>query len=229
MTFSWLAIWQGLPYLLQGAGLTILISGVAMLLALLLGMVVALLSQLPWRLAHGLVRAYVEAFRNTPLLIQIFIVYFGLPQLGLKFSAFLSGLSALTLYTAAYNTEIFRAGLEAVPKGQHEAARSTGLSVLQEAIYVIIPQALRISFPALGNNLVSLVKNSSLVSTIGMVELMFVANDISFNNFRSFEIYGAAAVLYVILVLGLTRALNLTEARILRRGVSPLSHSAVLE
>ncbi|HWT79583.1 MAG TPA: amino acid ABC transporter permease, partial [Candidatus Methylomirabilis sp.] len=186
-----MAIWQGLPYLLQGAGLTVLISSVAMLLALILGMITALLSQLPWRLPRALTRAYVEIFRNTPLLIQIFIVYFGLPQLGLKLSAFLSGLSALTLYTAAYNTEIFRAGLEAVPKGQHEAARSTGLTSLQEAIHVIIPQALRISFPALGNNLVSLVKNSSLVSTIGMVELMFVANDISFNNFRSFEIYGA--------------------------------------
>ncbi len=226
MTFSWLAIWQGLPYLLQGAGLTIVISGVAMLLALILGMITALLSQLPWRPPRGLTQAYVEIFRNTPLLIQIFIVYFGLPQLGLKLSAFLSGLSALTLYTAAYNTEIFRAGLEAVPKGQHEAARSTGLSPLQEAIYIIIPQALRISFPALGNNLVSLVKNSSLVCTIGMVELMFVANDISFNNFRSFEIYGTAAVLYVILVLGLTRVLNLTEARVLRKGLAPSSHSA---
>ncbi len=226
MTFSWLAIWQGLPYLLQGAGLTILISAVAMLLALILGMVTALLSQLPWRLPRGLTRAYVEVFRNTPLLIQIFIVYFGLPQLGLRLSAFLSGLSALTLYTAAYNTEIFRAGLEAVSKGQHEAARSTGLTPLQEAIYVIIPQALRISFPALGNNLVSLVKNSSLVSTIGMVELMFVANDISFNNFRSFEIYGTAAVLYVILVLGLTRVLNATEARVLRKGLAPSSQSA---
>lgn len=226
MSFSWLAIRQGLPYLLQGAGLTILISGVAMLLALVLGMGTALLSQLPWRPARWLTRAYVEVFRNTPLLIQIFIVYFGLPQLGLKLSAFLSGLSALTLYTAAYNTEIFRAGLEAVPKGQHEAARSTGLRPLQEATYVVIPQALRISFPALGNNLVSLVKNSSLVSTIGMVELMFVANDISFNNFRSFETYGTAAVLYVILVLGLTRVLNLTEARVLRKGLAPSSHSA---
>jgi His/Glu/Gln/Arg/opine family amino acid ABC transporter permease subunit len=226
MTFSWPAIWQGLPYLLQGAGLTILISAVAMLLALILGMITALLSQLPWRLLRGLTCAYVEVFRNTPLLIQIFIVYFGLPPLGLKLSAFFSGLSALTLYTAAYNTEIFRAGLEAVPKGQHEAARSTGLTPPQEAIYVIIPQALRISFPALGNNLVSLVKNSSLVSTIGMVELMFVANDISFNNFRSFEIYGTAAVLYVILVLGLTRILNLTEARVLRKGLAPSSHSA---
>jgi len=218
MSFSWLAIWQGLPYLLQGAGLTIVISAAAMLLALILGMVVALASQLPWRPARGLVRAYVEVFRNTPLLIQIFIVYFGLPQVGLKLSPFLSGLSALTLYTAAYNTEIFRAGLEAVPKGQHEAARSTGLTPLQEAVHVIIPQAIRISFPALGNNLVSLVKNSSLVSTIGMVELMFVANDIAFNNFRSFEIYGAAAILYVILVLGLTKMLNLTESRILLKG-----------
>jgi His/Glu/Gln/Arg/opine family amino acid ABC transporter permease subunit len=218
MTFSWLAIWQGLPYLLQGAGLTIVISAAAMLLALVLGMMVAVLSQIPGRIAGGLVRAYVEAFRNTPLLIQIFIVYFGLPQLGLKLSPFLSGLSALTLYTAAYNTEIFRAGLEAVPRGQLEAARSTGLSPFQQAVHVIIPQALRISFPALGNNLVSLVKNSSLVSTIGMVELMFVANDISFNNFRSFEIYGAAAVLYVILVLTLTKILNLTESRILFQG-----------
>ena len=218
MSFSWLAIWQGLPYLLQGAGLTIVISAAAMLLALILGMVVALASQLPWRPARGLVRAYVEVFRNTPLLIQIFIVYFGLPQVGLKLSPFLSGLSALTLYTAAYNTEIFRAGLEAVPKGQHEAARSTGLTPLQEAVHVILPQAIRISFPALGNNLVSLVKNSSLVSTIGMVELMFVANDIAFNNFRSFEIYGAAAILYVILVLSLTKMLNLTESRILLKG-----------
>jgi len=225
MTFSWLAIWQGLPYLLQGAGLTVLISAVAMLLALILGTITALLSQLPWCFSRALTRAYVEIFRNTPLLIQIFIVYFGLPQLGFRLSAFLSGLSALTLYTAAYNTEIFRAGLEAVPKGQHEAARSTGLTSLQEAIHVIIPQALRISFPALGNNLVSLVKNSSLVSTIGMVELMFVANDISFNNFRSFEIYGVAAVLYVILVLSLTRLLNVTEARVLRKGLAPSSHS----
>ncbi len=185
-----------------------------MLLALAMGLVVALLSQAGGRLGRGLVRAYVEVFRNTPLLIQIFIVYFGLPQVGLRLSPFLSGLSALTLYAAAYNAEILRAGLEAVPHGQHEAARSTGLSALQTARHVIVPQALRISLPALGNNLVSLVKNSSLVSTIGMVELMFVANDISFNNFRSFEIYGAATVLYVVLVLALTRVLARLERRL---------------
>jgi len=215
-SFEWAAIWRGLPYLLEGAGLTVFISVIAMILAVLLGLVLAALTQVPGRWPARLVRGYVEAFRNTPLLIQIFIVYFGLPQLGLRLSPFLSGLSALVLYAAAYNTETFRAGLEAVHRGQHDAAASIGLSPLQAMRHVIAPQAVRIAFPALGNNLVSLVKNSSLVSTIGMVELMFVANDISFNNFRTFEIYGAAAVLYVILVLGLTRLLRLAELRLAR-------------
>jgi His/Glu/Gln/Arg/opine family amino acid ABC transporter permease subunit len=215
-TVSWSAIAQGLPYLLQGAGLTIAISALAMVLAGALGLALAALTQVPGRLVPRLVGAYVEVFRNTPLLIQIFIVYFGLPQLGLKFSPFLSGLAALVLYAAAYNTEIFRAGLEAVPRGQLEAARSLGLTAVQTLAAVSLPQALRIAFPALGNNLVSLVKNSSLVSTIGMVELMFVANDISFNNFRTFEIYGATAVIYVAIVLALTRLLRTAERRLLR-------------
>src|SRR5437867_1860824 len=193
-----------------------MISSVAMVLALVLGLALAAISQAPGPVARRLVAAYVEVFRNTPLLIQIFIVYFGLPQLGFRLSPFLSGLSALVLYAAAYNTEIFRAGLEAVPHGQFEAARSAGLSERQMLRYVIVPQAVRISFPALGNNLVSLVKNSSLVSTIGMVELMFVANDISFNNFRTFEIYGAAALVYVLLVLALTRMLRVAETRMAR-------------
>jgi His/Glu/Gln/Arg/opine family amino acid ABC transporter permease subunit len=215
-TFEWAAIWRGLPYLLKGAGLTVLISSVAMVLAVLLGLVLAAATQARGRWAPALVRVYVEAFRNTPLLIQISIVYFGLPQLGVRLSPFLSGLSVLVLYAAAYNAETFRAGLEAVPRGQHDAAASIGLSPVQAMRHVIVPQALRISFPALGNNLVSLVKNSSLVSTIGMVELMFVANDISFNNFRTFEIYGTAAAVYVILVFGLTRLLRLAELRLAR-------------
>lgn len=215
-TFEWSAVWQGLPYLLRGTGLTIVISGVAMVLAAGLGLALAVATQVGGTAARRGVDAYVEAFRNTPLLIQIFVVYFGLPQIGLRLSPFLSGLSALVLYAAAYNAEIFRAGLEAVPKGQHEAALSCGLGRGQALRWVIVPQAVRIAFPSLGNNLVSLVKNSSLVSTIGMVELMFVANDISFNNFRTFEIYGATAVLYVLLVLALTRLLRLAETRMAR-------------
>lgn len=215
-TFEWAAVWRGLPYLLEGVGLTVIISLTAMLVAVLVGLVLAAATQMPVPGARRTVTAYVEVFRNTPLLIQIFIVYFGLPQLGLRLSPFASGLGALALYAAAYNTEIFRAGLEAVPAGQREAARSLGLGLFAELRWVTVPQAIRIAFPALGNNLVSLVKNSSLVSTIGMVELMFVANDISFNNFRSFEIYGAAGALYVVLVVALTRVLALTERRLAR-------------
>jgi len=191
-----------------------------MLAGLVIGLALALASQARWRLVRGLVTVYVEVVRNTPLLIQIFFIYFGLPLVLVKLPAFVSGLLALTLYGAAYNCEVFRAGLEAVSHGQHEAARSTGLTAWQEARYVIVPQALRISFPALGNNLVSLVKNSSLVSVIGMVELMFVANDISFNNFRSFEVYGAAVVYYMVIVLGLSRLLSVMERRVLAKSVA---------
>ena len=191
-----------------------------MLGGLVIGLALALASHARWRLVRWIVTAYVEVFRNTPLLIQIFFIYFGLPLVLVKVPAFGSGLLALTLYGAAYNCEVFRAGLEAVSHGQHEAARSTGLTAWQEARYVILPQALRISFPALGNNLVSLVKNSSLVSAIGMVELMFVANDISFNNFRSFEVYGAAVAYYMVIVLGLSRLLAVMERRVLAKSVA---------
>ena len=214
-SFEWGAVWKSLPLLLEGAGLTVAISSAAMLLAVVLGMAAALVSQRQG-LSRALVSGYVELFRNTPLLLQIFIVYFALPQVGIKLSPFLSGLSALVLYAAAYNTEILRSGVEAVPHGQVEAARSIGLTEVQTLRHVVVPQALRIALPALGNNLVSLVKNSSLVSTIGMVELMFVANDISFNTFRTFETYGAATVLYVVLVLALTQSLRLAERALSR-------------
>ena len=218
--FHWIEVWKALPYLTEGAALTIAISFLAMIGGFVIGLALALASQTRWRLLRGLVTAYVELIRNTPLLIQIFFIYFGLPLVVVKLPAFASGLLALTLYGAAYNGEILRAGLEAVAPGQREAARSTGLSPWQEARYVVVPQALRISFPALGNNLVSLVKNSSLVSVIGMVELMFVANDISFNNFRSFEVYGAAVLYYMVLILGLSRLLAFTERRIITKSVT---------
>jgi His/Glu/Gln/Arg/opine family amino acid ABC transporter permease subunit len=214
-TFSFAEVVKALPYLTEGAALTVAISLTAMVVGLVLGLGLALATQVRARPLRWTVAAYVEVFRNTPLLIQIFFIYFAMPNLiGLKLPPFLSGLTALALYTAAYNTEIFRAGLEAVAFGQREAARASGLAPWQEMRYVIVPQAVRISFPALGNNLVSLVKNSSLVSVIGMVELMFVANDISFNNFRSFEIYGAAAVYYIVLILVLSRALVWAERRL---------------
>jgi len=159
--------------------------------------------------------AYVEVFRNTPLLVQIFFVFFGLPRVGLRLSPFQSGLLALSLYTAAYNAEVFRAGLEAVPRGLREAAAALGLSGWQRFRHVVLPVAARTSLPALGNNFVALVKNSSLVSAIGMVELTFVARDLEAWTFRSFEVYGMATLLYLALVLLLVWALRNVESRAL--------------
>lgn len=205
---------QLLPLLLTGALLTLLISGVAMGVAIVLGMVTAVLSQTGSALVRRGVRLYVELFRNTPLLIQLFIMYFGLPQVGISMSPLVCGVLALSIYTGAYNVEIFRAGLEAVPVGQHEAAVATGLSRFQESFYIIIPQALRVSFPSLGNNLVSLVKNSSLVSTIGLADLMFQANEAAFTDFLSFPAYGLAVVFYVLIILSLTRVINVIDRRL---------------
>jgi polar amino acid transport system permease protein len=156
---------------------------------------------------------YVEVFRNTPLLIQIFIIFFGLPGIGIKLSPYVSGLIALVLYVGAYNTEVIRAGLEAVPRGQIEAAKSLGLTGVQTFLYVIIPQTLRISLPALGNNWVALVKNSSLVSVIGMVELTWVALDLNALTFRSFELFGAATIFYLILIFILINIQSYVERR----------------
>jgi polar amino acid transport system permease protein len=155
----------------------------------------------------------VEVFRNTPLLIQIFIIFFGLPGLGIKLSPYISGLTALVLYVGAYNAEVIRAGLEAVPRGQIEAAKSLGLTGVQTFLYIILPQAFQISLPALGNNWVALVKNSSLVSVIGMVELTWVTFDLNALTFRSFELFGTATIFYLILIFILINILAFVEKR----------------
>jgi His/Glu/Gln/Arg/opine family amino acid ABC transporter permease subunit len=206
---------ESLPALLRGALLTLQVSGLSILLASLVGVAVAACRTARAPLLRWAGGAYVEVFRNTPLLVQIFFVFFGLPRLGLRLPPFQSGLVALSLYTAAYNAEVFRAGLEAVPRGLREAAAALGLSPWQRFRHVILPLAVRISLPALGNNFVALVKNSSLVSTIGMVELTFVARDLEAWTFRSFEVYGAATLLYLGLVLALAWGLRGVEARTL--------------
>ncbi len=205
-----------LPTLLGGAVRTVEVSVYAIALATLLGIAgaAARRSRFGWLRALG--AAYVEVFRNTPLLVQIFFIFFGLPRVGIRLSAFQSGLLALALYTGAYNAEVFRAGLEAVPRGLREAAAALGLSTWQQFRFVELPLAARISLPALGNNFVALVKNSSLVSTIGMVELTFTARDLEAWTFRSFEIYGMATLVYLGLVLVLVGGLRRLEARILR-------------
>lgn len=202
-----------LPLFLKGIFLTCEISFFAILIGLLIGIGGAVCRGSSWQILRFLGAAYVEVFRNTPLLIQIFIIYFGLPSLGLKLSPYVSGLTALVLYVGAYNTEVIRAGLEAVPKGQTEAAKSLGLTSFQTFLYVILPQTFRIALPALGNNWVALVKNSSLVSVIGMVELTFVTYDLNALTFRSFELFGAATLFYLILIFILMNIQSFVERK----------------
>ncbi len=202
-----------LPLFLKGIFLTCEISFLSILIGLLIGIGGALCRGSSWRLLRFVGAAYVEIFRNTPLLIQIFIIYFGLPSLGFKLSPYVSGLTALVLYVGAYNTEVIRSGLEAVPKGQTEAAKSLGLTSAQTFLYVILPQTFRIALPALGNNWVALVKNSSLVSVIGMVELTFVTYDLNALTFRSFELFGAATLFYLILIFILINIQGFVEKK----------------
>jgi len=202
-----------LPLFLKGVFLTVEISFFAILIGLPIGILAAVARTSRNKILNLAGAVYVEVFRNTPLLIQIFIIFFGLPSLGVKLSPYVSGLTALVLYVGAYNTEVIRAGLEAVPRGQIEAAKSLGLTGVQTFLHVILPQTFRISLPALGNNWVALVKNSSLVSVIGMVELTWVTFDLNALTFRSFELFGAATIFYLILIFILINILALVEKR----------------
>jgi len=202
-----------LPLFLKGVFLTVEISFLAILIGLPIGILAAVARTSRLKILNLAGAIYVEVFRNTPLLIQIFIIFFGLPGLGVKLSPYISGLTALVLYVGAYNTEVIRAGLEAVPRGQIEAAKSLGLTGVQTFLHVILPQTFRISLPALGNNWVALVKNSSLVSVIGMVELTWVTFDLNALTFRSFELFGAATIFYLLLIFILINILAFVEKR----------------
>lgn len=201
------------PLFLKGVWLTVEISFISILVGFVFGIAGAVARTSPLKILRFLGAAYVEIFRNTPLLIQIFIIYFGLPGLGLKLSSYASGLTALILYVGAYNVEVIRAGLEAVPRGQKEAAMSLGFNGLQTFLFIILPQTVRISLPALGNNWVALVKNSSLVSVIGMEELTFITYDLNALTFRSFELFGMATVLYLVLIFILINIQAFVEKR----------------
>ena len=213
--FDFSIIIKYLPLFLKGVFLTVEVSFLAILIGLPVGILAAVARTSRFKILNLIGAVYVEVFRNTPLLIQIFIIFFGLPGIGIKLSPYISGLTALVLYVGAYNTEVIRAGLEAVPRGQIEAAKSLGLKGVQTFLHIILPQTFRISLPALGNNWVALVKNSSLVSVIGMVELTWVTFDLNALTFRSFELFGAATIFYLILIFILINIQAFVEKRFL--------------
>ena len=157
---------------------TLKVSLIALLIGLLLGIVICLAKISTIKVLNVLATIYVEVIRNTPILVQIMIIYFALPEVGISFTPFMSAIIALSINSGAYVSEIFRSGILAIDKGQMEAGRSLGLSYFQTMKFIILPQALKNSLPALGNEFISLVKESSIVYFVGVADIMFAANTV---------------------------------------------------
>ncbi|MCJ9702833.1 amino acid ABC transporter permease [Bradyrhizobium sp. SHOUNA76] len=197
------AVLERWPNFLAGAVLTLELAAFATVLGALLGTLAAVGRGTHNSLIAGACKAYVETIRNTPLLVQIFLVYFGLASLGLKFSAFAVAVAALTINVGAYTAEIMRAGFEAIPRGQIEAAEGLALSRLQIYWHIILLPAIEKVYPALTSQFVLLMLASSVCSQISAEELTAVANYIQSDTYRAFETYIIVAVLYVILSLAM--------------------------
>ncbi len=216
MGLDWSIILHYFPFLCKGALLTLEISVVSLVLGLAAGLLAALCILAANPLWRWPARFYVWLIRSTPLLVQLFIIYYGLPQFGLALNPFWSGVLGLALNTGAYNAETIRAGILAVPRGQVEAARSLGMGQALTMRRIVLPQALRLIIPPLGNNFVILIKDTSLVSTITLVELTLTAQRLIGSTYKPFEMYLMAAVLYAVLTTGVGVLLRLFEKRALK-------------
>ena len=203
-----------LPQLEQGLWLTIEISALGIAGAIVVGLVGGGIRAAHVPVLDAFTNACVELIRNTPLLVQIFFLYFALPSAHLTLSAFTVGWLSLVLWGGAYNVENFRAGFEAVSSGQREAAAALGLTGLQAFRYVVAPLGLRIALPSLTNTCISVLKNSSYLVAISLSELTTTAVNIVALSFRVFELFITIGAVYLILVWGLSALMSVVEARL---------------
>lgn len=224
--FDWSIILSGkyFDWLVSGLVVTLELSAAGIVLAFLVGLLVAVLRMSAVKPLRWLAIGYLEFTRNTPLLVQIFFWYFGsykiLPTfvndwLNTQNFEFAAALIALTIYTSAFIAEDIRSGVLSIPKEQMEAARSSGFSYLRSMQYIILPQAVRITVPPLVNQFLNLAKNSSLAMTIGVMELTYQARQVESYTFKGFEAFTAATVVYVVLSLGITYLVDLYNERVL--------------
>jgi len=205
---------RNLMFLLDGLYHTIALSLTAILISIILGLLVALPGLASQRPARVVNRVYVELVRAVPILVLILWVYYGLPQVAdISISVFWAGVLALAISDSAFQAEIFRAGIQSIDRGQHEAAHSISLSYVDKMRYVILPQAIKRILPALGNQLVYMLKMSSLVSVIGMEELTRRANELVVTEYRPLEIYTVLVLEYLVLILVVSAAVRWFEMR----------------
>ena len=206
-------------FMLTGLWLTVSLSVSAIALAVVIGVLLALagLSRSP--LLRGASRVYVECFRAVPLLVLLLWVYYGLPVVtGLQFGTFAAGLITLAVSDSAFEAEVFRAGIQSVPRGQREAAQTLGLSRWKTFRFIVFPQAIRTILPALGNQFVYVLKMSSLVSVVGLQELTRRANELNVTEYRPLEIYSFLVLEYLALILLVSWGVRRLERRLARAG-----------
>jgi glutamine transport system permease protein len=214
MSFDFNLIVQSLPLLLEGALVTIEITAIAVSIGFLLGLFVSICRLSGVKIVQFIAVSYVNIIRGTPMLVQIFLIYFALPMIvGQRIDPFVAAVAACAINSGAYVSEIFRAGIQSVDRGQMEAGRSLGLSWGQTMQYVILPQAFKHVIPPLGNEFISMTKETSLVSVIGFEELTRRGQLIIAKTYGSFEIWITVAAIYLVMTFGIARLVSYLERR----------------
>jgi len=210
----WDLLQQAAPVMLTGTAYTLLFALSSMAGGLVLGFLLAVARIVPWRLIQWPAAVYVSLMRGTPLLVQIFVVYYGLPSIGVEFSPLAAGVLTLSLNSSAYLSESLRGAIIGVGKGQWNASYSLGMTYLQTLTNVVVPQAVRIAVPSMSNSLISLIKDTSLVSVITVTELMLSTKEIIAVTFRPLPLYIAAALVYWLLSIGFETLQHRLEQRL---------------
>jgi cystine transport system permease protein len=204
------------PVMLAGAGYTLLFALASMLGGLLLGFPTAVMRISPWAALRLPAALYVSLMRGTPLLVQVFVIYYGLPSVGIAFTPVTAGVLALSLNSGAYLSESLRGAIQSIGQGQWRASFSLGLGYWQTLRHIVLPQALRVAVPSMSNTLISLIKDTSLVSVITVGELMLATKEVIATTFQPLPLYIAAAAIYWGLSLGFEQLQQLAERRLNR-------------
>ena len=206
---------DSLPLLIVGAGITVQITAISVGLGLVIGMFVGIARICHVKVLRALATVYIDFLRGTPLLVQIFLIYFALPMVvGQRVDPFIAAITACGINSGAYIAEIFRAGIQAIDEGQMEAGRSLGMTWVQTMRYIIVPQAFKNIVPPLGNEFIALLKDSSLVSVIGFEELTRRGQLIIARTYGSLEIWITVALIYLVMTLTISRFVSYMEKRL---------------
>jgi polar amino acid transport system permease protein len=216
MEWRWDFTFEILPRMLWATGNTLLAAGIGYLIAVFAGLVFLLAQRTKFTAINVVMREFMEFIRSTPLIVQLFFVYFVAPQFGIVLSAWTAAMLTIGIHFGTYLSEVYRGGLEAVPRGQWEACRALNISPVRAYTRIILPQALPASLPGMGNYLVGIFKDTPLLSTIGVVELMHTANALGAETYRYLEPYTMVGFIFLIISLPTAAGLRRLEAFVAR-------------